>query len=488
MFVSPPNYRSAARGAPALPSVRCARVYTVDWCCAVVTFKMFNPKRALFLFVLIALLLEPILGRKGFSGGHSYPKSGGLSGGGHRSGGLSGGGHGYPSSGGIRPSSGGSHGYPSSGGLSGGGSHGYPSSGGLSGGGSGSHGYPPGGGLSGGGSGGSHTYPSSGGKPNYPSSGHSYPSGGGLSGNGRGYPQQKPAVHHTTNNYHYHYTPPQQISYSPVRGAAPVHYPVYHGTPPTYVYQYKDSGSKYGTLLAGLALLNLGTLGVAAYAASGHGGGGSRTQYTPTPGEVCKFAVKKDNGDYEETKIDCKIISSFIYDDQAQSQARGTNTTTSVVTVTNTTVTNTTNMVDQPATPGPVGDVLYKMLPNGTLVPVNNTGVPGGVMVPGSPVNVTQNVTGANGSNGVVTTSVVTTTTTNTTLVNALDVKGKPVEVTPGMQCFVIRNSPVHNMRKSVPCGLLQTYADKSIKPNSAARNVPMFTIVAAIVALCVGF
>ncbi|KAJ8722552.1 hypothetical protein PYW07_003732 [Mythimna separata] len=437
---------------------------------------MFNPKRAVLFIFLIAVLLEPILGRKGFGGGHSYPKSGGLSGGGHRSGGLSGG-HGYPSSGG-------SHGYPSSGGLSGGGSgsHGYPPSGGLSGSGSRNHGYPPSGGLSGGGSGGSHPYPSSGVKPG---GSHAYPSGGGLSGNGHGYPQNKPAVHHTTNNYHYHYTPPQQISYSPVRGAAPVHYPVYHGTPPTYVYQYKDSGSKYGTLLAGLALLNLGTLGVAAYAASGHGGGGgSRTQYTPQPGEVCKFAVKKDNGDYEETKIDCQIISSFILQDQMQTHTQtGTNTTTSVVTVTNTTIMNTTNMHPE-TTPAPVGDVLYKMLPNGTLVPVNNTGLPGPV-VPGGPVNVTQNVTAPN---GVVTSSVVTTTTTNTTLVNALDVKGKPVEVTPGMQCFVIRSSPIHNMRKNVPCGLLQTYADKSIQRNSASRSGPMFTVVAAIVALCVAF
>lgn len=434
-------------------------------------------KRAWLYFFLIALLFEPILGRR--SGGHSYPKSGGLSGGGHRSGGLSGGGHGYPSSGGAR--AGGSHGYPSGGGLSGGGSgsHGYPPSGGLSGGGSGSHGYPPSGGLSGGGSGGSHKYPSPGVKPGYPSS------GGGLSGNSHGYPQNKPAVHHTTNNYHYHYSPPQQIAYSPYRGAAPVSYPVYRGTPPNYVYQYKDSGSKYGTLLAGLALLNLGTLGVAAYAASGsHGGGGSRSQYTPQPGEVCKFEVRRANGDYEQTKIECNIISSFIIQDQAQSHASGTNTTTSVVTVTNTTVMNTTNMMpSSPLTPGPVvGGVQFNMLPNGTLVPVNMT-------VPGSPVNVTQNVPGAVPQNGVVTSSVVTTTTTNTTLVNALDVKGKPVEVTQGMECFVIRNSPTHNMRKHVPCGLLQTYADKSIqRKNSAARSAPMFTVVAAILAFCVAY
>lgn len=429
---------------------------------------MLFPKSALLYGILLAVLLEPISGRRGFSGGHSYPKSGGLSGGGHRSGGLSGGGHGYPSSGGSHgyPSSGGSHAYPS-GGLSGG-SHGYPSSGG-------SHGYPS--------SGGSHGYPSSGGSHGYPSS------GGGLSGNSHGYPNKPGQAHHTTNVYNnYHYSPPQQIRYTPVGGGPPMSYPVYRGNPPNYVYQYKDSGSKYGTLLAGLALLNLGTLAGVAYAHSGT----SHSKYTPQPGEVCKFAVKKDNGDYEETKIDCNIISSFILQEQAQTHNAGSNSTVTMTTVTNTTMVNTTNMMpDQTSTPGPVapvlGNVLYAMLPNGTLVPVNATGMPG---APGGPLNVTLNETAAASPNGSMLTSsvVVTTTTTNTTLVNALDVKGKPVEVTPGMKCFVIRNSPTSNMRKNVPCGLLQTYAEKSIKRNSAARNGPMFTIVAAIIAFCVAY
>ncbi|XP_022819880.1 uncharacterized protein LOC111351899 [Spodoptera litura] len=466
---------------------------------------MFIIKRALLYAFLLAVLLEPILAKRGFSGGHSYPKSGGLSGGGHHSGGLSGGGHGYPSSGshgypssGARPPS---HGYPSGGGLSGsgssGGSHGYPSSGGLSGSGNsgGSHGYPSGGGLSGNGgnhgypsSGGSHGYPSSGGSHGYPSSGgsHGYPSsGGGLSGNNNNrYPQNKPStVHHTTNVYNYHYSPPQRISYAPPHGGPPVNYPVYHGTPPTYVYQYKNSGSKYGTLLAGLALLNLGTLAGAAYAHS-------RTQhYKPQPGEVCKFAVKKDNGDYEETRIDCQIISSFILEDQAQ-RSTGTNSTVSVVTVTNTTVTNTTNMMAANATPAPAvpvpGNVLYAMLPNGTLVPVNQTAPPTTAI----PLNVPMNTSvGGLAPNGTVITSSVVTTTTNTTVVNALDVKGSPVQVTPGMQCFVIRSSPTHNMRKAVQCGLLQTYADKSIRKNSATRNGPMFTtILAAVIAFCIAY
>ncbi|CAH0604848.1 unnamed protein product [Chrysodeixis includens] len=423
---------------------------------------MLFPKTALLYGILIALLLEPISCRRGFSGGHSYPKSGGLSGGGHRTGGLSGGGHGYPSSGGSH----GSHGYPSSGG-----SHGYPS-GGLSG---GSHGYPSAGGNRGT-SGGNHGYPSSGGLSGS-GSGHNYPK------QGSGYP--------SANNYHY--TPPQQISYAPSHGAPPVHYPVYRGSPPTYVYQYKDSGSKYGTLLAGLALLNLGTLGAAAYAHSQ-----SSKSHTPIPGEVCKFAVRKDNGDYEETKIDCKIISSFILQDQAEKQHGGSNSTVvTTTTVTNTTTINKANDMPEQTTQPPaapvapaLGNVLYAMLPNGTLVPVNASGIPIVPGLPGALQNATLNETSTASPNGTMLTSsvVVTTTTTNTTVVDALDVKGAPVSVTPGMKCYVIRNSPTSNMRKSVPCGLLQTYAEKSITKSSAAHNVPMFTMITAILAFCIAY
>ncbi|CAB3255329.1 unnamed protein product [Arctia plantaginis] len=468
---------------------------------------MILTKCTLLVGLILTLLSDPILGRKGLSGSHSYPKSGGLSGGGHhRTGGLSGGGHGYPSSSHSGGLSGGGHGYPSSGGShsypSSGGSHSYPSSGG-------SHSYPSSGGVhthpSSGGShtypssGGSHTYPSSGGSKSYPNSGgaHTYPtsgkthgyptSGGGLSGGG--HPSNNP-VRHTTTVNHYHYSPPAQITYIP-RGGAPMNYPVYRGTPPTYVYQYKDSGSKYGTLLAGLALMNLGTLGVAGYAAhQAHQANHGSNTYKPQPGEICKFAIKKENGDYEETKIDCQIISSFILQDMA-AQPAGNNlnnsTITTTTTVTNVTIVNSTNAGQLLTTQPPVplipapGGIMYNMLPNGTLVPVvNNPGVPGFV-------NVTQNQSAPlnPGSSSVV----VTTTTTNTTqLVSALDVKGKPVVVTPGMQCFVIRLSPMGNMRKTVPCGVLQTYADKSLKPNAATKHVPMFTVVAAILAYCIAY
>lgn len=432
---------------------------------------MFRYSCALFCALLALSILEPTIAKKsyGFGGGrHSYPKSGGLSGGGHHypsSGGLSGGGHGYPSSGG-------SHGYPSSGGLSGGG-HGYPSSGGShnypsSG---GSHGYPSSGGLSGSGQGSS--YPSN----THHTNNHGYPAGKGLSGNTPSTGGQS-----TTNvHYHYHYTPPQQIRYTPVHGGAPVSYPVYRGSPPTYVYQYKDSGSKYGTLLAGLALLNLGALaGGAAGAAYAHSQ--SHSNYKPQPGEVCKFSVKKENGDYEETKIDCQLITSFIFEEQAKAQSGSTqsgasNTSVVTTTVTNVTTVNTTNMASEqpvalapmPVNPSPP----FQMLPNGTLLPMNV-----------SSTNETVNTTGGSSPNNTMTSSVtVTTTTTNTTVTNALDVKGKPIEVTPGMKCYVIRHSPTSNMRRSVPCGLLQTYADKSLRRNSAVRNAPAFTVIAVIFA-----
>ncbi|CAG4911746.1 unnamed protein product [Colias eurytheme] len=386
--------------------------------------------------ILVLSITGPLEAKRTFGGGrHSYPKSGGLSGSGGshsypQSGGLSGGGHGYPSSGGA-------HGYPS-GGLSGGG-HGYPSSGG-------SHGYPS--------SGGSHTYPSSGGS-------HGYPPGKGLSGN-----SPSTGAGHTTNvHYHYNYNPPQQIRYTPVHGGAPMSYPVYRGSPPNYVYQYKDSGSKYGTLLAGLALLNLGTLAAGTYALSkSH----SSNNYTPRPGEVCKFGVRKDNGDYEETKIDCNLITSFIFEEEAKTQSGGGTNTTVITTVTNVTT------VNGPATdsPQPAPKQLYEMLPNGTLVPVNVTNE--------APANTTSNE-----SNNTMTSSV-TITTTNTTVTNALDVKGKPVEVTPGMQCYVIRHSPTSNMKRSVPCKLLQTYADQSLKKNSASKNMPALTILTVIVGMLV--
>ncbi|XP_037295531.1 uncharacterized protein LOC115442351 [Manduca sexta] len=461
--------------------------------------------------VLCALVLLSILdvksvnGKRSFGGSHSYPRSGGLSGGGShsnpRSGGLSGGGsQSNPRSGGL--SGGGSHSNPRSGGLSGGGSHSNARSGGLSGG--GSHSNPTSGGLSGGGShsytisgglsgGGSHSYPISGGlsggvSHSYPKSGGShshlspgtndgYPVSGGSSGNGHGSANKHSSGGtHTTNNYNnYHYSPPQQIRYTPVGGGAPRTYPVYRGTPPTYVYQIRDSGSKYGTLLTGLALFNLGRRAYATSRGGSHRG--SSGHYQPQLGEVCMFGIKKGN-DYEETKINCQLISSFILQEEAKAQNNATNTSIITTTVTNITTVNMTNGVPKSAattqTPA-IGNPIYMKLPNVTLVPFNAT-----------VVNPTANVTAPEASsNNIISSSVtVTTTTTNTTVTNALDVKGKPVVVTPGMQCFVMRTTPVSRMKKSIPCGLLQTYAEKSITKSAAGQNAPAFMMLATAVAL----
>ncbi|XP_032513243.2 uncharacterized protein LOC116767172 [Danaus plexippus] len=393
---------------------------------------MHRSSYVLFCFILILCNISPLLSKRTFGGGrHSYPKSGGLSG--------VGGSHSYPSGG---------HGYPS------GNSHGYPSSGGLSGNSRGG-GYP---------GGGSQSHPSGGMSHGYPSqsNSHQYPGGKGLSGNSPGYS----GAGHTTNvHYHYNYNPPQQIRYTPAHGGPPMSYPVYRHAPPTYVYQYKDSGSKYGTLLAGLALLNLGTLGVSAYAASK-----SHSNYKPQPGEVCKFGLKKENGDYEETKIDCQLITSFIFQEEAKTQSGGTNTTT-ITTVTNVTTVNMTNGSESSPAPPTNVKTLYEMLPNGTLVPINIT------------TNETV-VNNTSSNDGLASTSSVTITTTNTTTVtNALDVKGKPVDVTPGMKCYVIRHTPSSNMKRSVPCGLLQSYAEQSLKKNSANRNIPALVILSIFVA-----
>ncbi|XP_059057136.1 uncharacterized transmembrane protein DDB_G0289901-like [Achroia grisella] len=415
---------------------------------------MYFSIRLLLCTVFVFCLLDPNTeAKRSFGGGSrsSYPSSRGLSGS-HSS-------HRYPSGGG--------HSYPSSGGLSGGG-HSYPSSGGLSGGG---HSYPSSGGLSGG----SHSYPSSGTKPQshgYPSSGgiagqrggsHSYPGSGGLSGSGSRPQSHYPSsgnTHtsynsHTTVHHHYNYAPPQQIRYTSSSGV--MTYPVYHSPPPTYVYQYRDSGSRYGTLLAGLALFNLGALaGVAGSAAYAHSHGSGGSQYKPQPGEVCKFGLKKNNGDYEETRIDCQIITSFILSSSGDNQNSPTNnannTTVTTTTVTNVTTVNSNNPAVVPLTPMG-GDV---MLPNGTLVPVNNTS--------------TSSVT------------VTTTTTNTTTITNALDVKGDPIQVTSGMKCYVIRITPVNNMKKTIDCGVLQAYAEQSLKRNSALRNIPSVTVLATFI------
>lgn len=263
------------------------------------------------------------------------------------------------------------------------------------------HNYPSSHGLSG-----THSHIDSG-LSNPSKQGPSYPpSGTGLSGN-RKPPQstgnQRTDMHHHYN-YHYHYNPPQQISYGST------YHPVYRGTPPVYIYEYRDSGSRFGTLLTGLALYNLGRMSAGNNNYHHH-----NNEYNGSPGEKCKFAIYKDNGDYEETRIDCKLMSSFIWEYERTPNSVEPSKTVSVTKIENT-------------------------------VTINND-------------------------------SSVTTIQNKTVVVeDALKVKGPSIPVTPGMRCFMIRVSrDSSTMRKQVDCGLLQTYAMSSFRSDSS-RNISVIT------------
>ncbi|XP_052743290.1 uncharacterized protein LOC128199155 [Bicyclus anynana] len=189
-----------------------------------------------------------------------------------------------------------------------------------------------GGGRSGGGRGrssssgrSSHSYPSSNSLSGnsagtgHHTNAHTYPESTGISGNNHKSPSytQKSEVHH-----HYHYFPPKQISYGSQQ------HPVFVGNPPSYVYVYKNSGSRFDTILTGLALYNLGRW-------STHSHHSHRGEYSGTPGEVCKLGISKSNGEYEETRIDCKLMSSFIWDAEREREHIATKTTTNVTQITN---------------------------------------------------------------------------------------------------------------------------------------------------------
>lgn len=276
----------------------------------------------------------------------------------------------------------------------GGGSYGKGGGGGYGGG----HGYPHSTGYSGTGTGGSHQYP------------HST----GISGNNN-IPKHTATQHNTYNTHkteihHHHYSPPQQIGY----GSAT--YPVYHAPPPVYVYEYRNSGSRFDTLLTGLALYNLGRM-----SSHNHHYDANR-EYVGSHGEICKLGIRKKNGDYEETRIDCKLITSFIWE-----TGSGSN--------------HVTDQSGQKST------------------------------VVSSEVKVSQTTTNT-GNN-----SVTTVTTTNTTLVDAREVKGKSIEVTRDMTCYLIRISrDTSMMKKEVECALLQTYAQTSWR-NSVGRLVPILSL-----------
>ncbi|CAH0400808.1 unnamed protein product [Chilo suppressalis] len=280
----------------------------------------------------------------------------------------------------------------------------------------GAHSYPASTGYSGTGSGNLHSNHASGtGSGNA----YSYPASTGLSGNNYNSHITKQSTTHQQHNnpnhgtktevhhhYHqnYHYSPPQQVSYGSVS------YPVYHAQPPVYVYQYRDSGSRFDNLLTGLALYNLGRMSANH---DHHHHYDADRRYVSAPGEVCKLGIKKKNGDYEETRVDCELMSSFIWESDKQTSLHATPKTLNTVST--------------------------------------------------SVVNVTQVQTGEAKTNH----SVTTITVTNTTVVDALQAKGQSIEVTPEMVCYMIRTSRSSNiMRKEIKCGILQAYAQSSWRHN----------------------
>ncbi|XP_053611126.1 uncharacterized protein LOC128675628 [Plodia interpunctella] len=244
--------------------------------------------------------------------------------------------------------------------------------------------------------------------------GHFYPDSPGLSGSGNkqyGHQttnvQQKTYHSHTSKtevHHHYHYNPPPHITYGSQS------FPVYHGSPPIYVYQYRDSGSRFDTLLTGLALYNLGKM-------SAHNHHYDDRRYETRPDEICKLGIRKSNGDYEETRVNCQLMSSFIWETDTA----------------NNHVPKTTNTV--------------------TTSVMNQT------------------ITNINGS-------VSSVTTTNTTVVDALSAKGPSIQVTPGMTCYLIRTArDFTGMKKTVDCAILQTYAMSSMSRNGSERLTPLLKL-----------
>ena len=104
---------------------------------------------------------------------------------------------------------------------------------------------------------------------------------------------------------HYIYNPPHKVKHYVTN------YQVFHGEAPAYVFEYRTSGSKYDILLTGLALYNLGRN-------SNFHNFGPDKLYTTAPGEMCKLRVEPfksaNNSEIEEARIDCNLMSSFIWD------------------------------------------------------------------------------------------------------------------------------------------------------------------------------
>ncbi|XP_069364548.1 uncharacterized protein [Maniola hyperantus] len=329
----------------------------------------------------------------------------------------------------------------------------YPSSPGLSGYGSGKptsyHTYPPSPNLSGSGSGkptSYHTYPPS---PNLsgngsrkPTSYHTYPPSPNLSGYGGGGFELPAGVYYmnklypsSTESKSYH-SSNTNTGYGTGHNNYGTHNYGSHGQPhfntpsyytaPQHVYitEYRNSGSRYKDLLAGLALYNMGRSHSYHdnfyynddYYRGRYHTSESSSYDTPTDEATCTLRIKEDNK-VEVLKIPCEIVSTFT----EGSKKAATDTFTQKVCVSNYTLTNNT----APATTA-VSPANVTMLSNGSIN--------------GSPVTVMNS-------------------TKCTIATDPLTVKGPPANPS-NMECEVdIDTKDSYILRSKVDCSTLLHYA-----------------------------
>ncbi|KAI8434758.1 hypothetical protein MSG28_003279 [Choristoneura fumiferana] len=105
--------------------------------------------------------------------------------------------------------------------------------------------------------------------------------------------------HVVTRHTHYSYHPPTFISFMCRHCSAPVTYPVFHGQPPTYIYKYRESVGRYGMLLSGLALYNLGR------------STGNSLYHVQNAEDKCSMQIISLRH-YEETSFPCFMMSTFM--------------------------------------------------------------------------------------------------------------------------------------------------------------------------------
>ncbi|XP_031768384.2 uncharacterized protein LOC116413411 [Galleria mellonella] len=136
------------------------------------------------------------------------------------------------------------------------------------------------------------------------SGGHSY-SNSHSYGHGTGSHGRSISAHHVYSHHgYYSYHPPSNIFFQCRYCNTPQMYPVYHGSPPTYVYKYRESGGHFGDLISGLALYNLGRI-------SNEPHHYTSTHYTAHKKESCSLQII-DHEHFEETTFPCFMMSSFM--------------------------------------------------------------------------------------------------------------------------------------------------------------------------------